>query len=169
MARVGNQYRQDSEEEVVLRFWSYVDMSGNCWLWTKAIKPNGYGSFSPHNKSKSAHRAAWEFIFGPIPKGLCVCHVCNNKQCVRPSHLYIDTATKNSADALRDGLYEGNNQGSKHGMAKLTEAKVREIRDIYKKGELSHVKIAKMYGVSHRTIGKAIDGSQWKHVKEESV
>lgn len=27
------------------RFWAKVDKSGECWLWTSAISPGGYGAF----------------------------------------------------------------------------------------------------------------------------
>jgi hypothetical protein len=43
------------------RFWSKVDKSGECWLWTAALTSEGYGVFGIYpGVAKRAHRLAYE-------------------------------------------------------------------------------------------------------------
>ena len=70
------------------RFFSKVDIA-DCWTWTAARTPAGYGSFwvGPGNTKVMAHRWAWEHLRGPIPEGQVIDHLCRNKACVNPDHL----------------------------------------------------------------------------------
>jgi len=90
------------------RFWAKVDNAGPppahlpdlgpCWLWTASVS-NGRGSFrSVHQRAELAHRISWELTYGPIPKGLVVCHRCDVGLCVRPEHLFLGMQQDNIAD-----------------------------------------------------------------------
>lgn len=79
-------------------FWSRVDKSGDCWLWTKFVNSNGYGRLTYRRKQYSAHRIAFLLAVGDIPPGLNVLHRCDNPPCVRPDHLFLGT----QADNMRD-------------------------------------------------------------------
>lgn len=74
-----------------------------CWLWEKSLARKGYGVIHIKNKRKSAHRYSWELYYGPVPKGLFVCHKCDTPSCVNPEHLFIGTHTDNMRDAKRKG------------------------------------------------------------------
>lgn len=74
------------EDNVMKRFWTKVDKTSECWLWTGALN-KGYGAFSIKNKAKQAHRLAYQFVKGQIPEGLELDHLCKTKHCVNPSHL----------------------------------------------------------------------------------
>lgn len=81
----------DSRVEPEVRFWSRVDKTETCWLWTGPVNRQGYGQFS-YSKSKTirAHKFAYEQTVGPVPEGLTLDHVwprCTHKNCVRPDHL----------------------------------------------------------------------------------
>jgi hypothetical protein len=85
------------------RFWSKVDRSGTCWLWTASLTKGGYGQFWFPPKRVDAHRASWMIANGPIPAGMCVCHDCDNPRCVRPDHLFLGTKLENTHDIIRKG------------------------------------------------------------------
>ncbi len=74
------------------RFWAKCvpEPNSNCWLWTAASLPKGYGLIGTRDKSKPrlAHRFAYVHLVGPIPDGLHIDHrVCSTPCCVNPAHM----------------------------------------------------------------------------------
>lgn len=76
------------------RFWSKVDKSGECWIWTGG-KRNGYGFFNVRPTTIGAHRFAYIEANGPVPEGLVIDHRCRVKLCVNPKHLQAVTIALN--------------------------------------------------------------------------
>lgn len=68
------------------RFWAKTESRGTCWRWTAATN-QGYGRFGLDGKNLLAHRLAWVDRNGPVPDGLELDHLCNNRDCVNPDHL----------------------------------------------------------------------------------
>jgi hypothetical protein len=54
--------------------------------------------------------------------------------------------------------------GSQHQFAKLTETKVKEIRELWKVG-LTAIALGKRFGVRACTINHVVVRRSWKHVK----
>jgi hypothetical protein len=69
-----------------------------CWIWTGAKTPRGYGHFGRNGKDEYAHRAAYELRVGPIPPKHDLDHNCEHTSCCNPRHL---TPRKRRAHILR--------------------------------------------------------------------
>lgn len=79
------------------RFWSRVDKSGECWLWTGHLNHRGYGTYRKGKGVQTgAHRFTYAAAYGPIPEGMQVDHTCYIRHCVNPEHLRLVTAKQNS-------------------------------------------------------------------------
>lgn len=83
------------------RFWSFVDKSGDCWLWAGHLV-RGYGRFWLDGGAVTAQRFALaEHLGQPIPRHLQVDHLCRNPRCVNPAHLEAVTPGENTRRQLR--------------------------------------------------------------------
>lgn len=89
-------YKKDSRtKDVYVRFWEKVEKRGvgECWLWKGGTLNSGFGLFQMPNdspiKTSTAHRIAYQFAVGEIPKGKVVSQSCEEKLCVNPRHLVL--------------------------------------------------------------------------------
>ncbi len=135
-----------------------------CWLWTANVARR-YGQFHLNGKPTPAHRASWILYRGNIPQRAYVCHHCDVKLCVNPSHLFIGTQADNIQDAFRKGRVKtpiARALGERHGSSKLTVAQVSEIRA----DRRSQRQIAASYGVSQQNILAIKQGRTWKEIPQ---
>ena len=140
------------------RFWSKVQRSDDCWLWT-GTKPRGYGMLRVGRRMRLAHRISWEIHRGQIPEGLDICHVCDVPACVRPDHLFLGTAKDNSDDARAKGRWRPFSiRGESHHNAKLSDAQVEEVRRIRSARSESIAALARRLGVATSTIKRICNG-----------
>lgn len=70
-------------------------IEGECWRWTGAHVPNGYGQIQANGRPRGVHRLAYEAWVGPIPDGLEVDHLCRVRDCINPAHLEAVTHLEN--------------------------------------------------------------------------
>ena len=89
---------------VLERFWHYTDKRGpdECWLWKGSAGQSGYGQLTVQNKHYSSHRLAFMLLVGPIVHR-DVCHSCDVRLCVNPSHLFNASHSVNMKDAVSKG------------------------------------------------------------------
>lgn len=78
------------------------------------------------------------------------------------SNLVWGTRQENERDKLRHGRAHGP-RGDRHGNAKLTVEKVKELRQLRAEGWL-HTSLASRYGICKETVAEALNGRTWKHV-----
>jgi len=155
--RARKRWTQTDEE----RFLSHVkEDEAGCWLWQSVIQIAGYGVFSVRSVPIRATRWAYEHWVGPVPVGHELCHHCDVRHCVNPSHLFTGTRADNMADAARKGR---TTQGERHPLAKLSSEKVAAIRAYpARRGVITL--LAREYGVSPSLIGKIRSGQRWSHL-----
>lgn len=142
-------------------FWKKVNKTETCWLWQGAKHSGGYGGVRRVGYPNLAHRVSWHITNGPIPEGLLVLHACDTRNCVKPSHLWLGTYQDNAKDMVAKGrgaITKIDVRGERHGAAKLTWEKVREIRTSLEPGYL----LAARFGIARQTISKVRLGRLWK-------
>lgn len=128
------------------RFWPKVNKGGadECWPWLAGKMTSGYGQIrggsEEQHRMVSAHRVAWELAYGPIPSGMCVCHHCDNRECVNPAHLFIGTLVDNVIDMVA--------KGRQHHVLRSEDIPI--IRNL--RGKRTQRELAKMFNVSKSTI-----------------
>lgn len=151
-------------QKYIDRFWNKVDRRGpdDCWEWRGAHDTFGYGNFY-YGRYEKAHRFSYLLAYGDIPKGMQVCHKCDNPRCVNPKHFFLGTLSENIKDMWNKGRgYIA--RGEKSNSAKLTEAQVREIRQAYKPHVVTEKMLAKKYGVGMTIINSIIHRKKWSHL-----
>ena len=151
------------------RFWAKVEKTGEngCWEWTAGLS-EGYGDYWFNGTAVRAHRLSY-VLHHPLTidlwehREICVCHRCDNRKCVNPSHLFLGSVADNNKDRAEKKRC-ADIKGEKHHLAKLTEGQVRDIRIKYANGCIKQQQLALEYGVSHNTISGIIHRIIWKHI-----
>jgi len=133
---------------------SLPEPNSGCWIWTGVVDSHGYGRACFRGERIMAHRLSWRMINGILPRGVCVCHRCDNPICVNPDHLFIGSHGDNSRDMVRKNRQAF---GGKNGNAKLTAADVIAIRSDPRGAR----KLAKVFGV-HRTTIHYVRRKTWR-------
>jgi hypothetical protein len=162
--------------EVTVKYSSHADAlwdqleetKDGCWEW-RGGSSHGWGYGLVHHKEKgrqvTAHRLAWELVNGSIPKGMLVCHRCDNPPCCNPAHLWLGTMQDNQADKVQKGRnYKPERVGTELPWAKLNEDDIRAIRWYRRELGMTYNEIARIYGVVLQTIAHIYTGKTWTHV-----
>lgn len=145
------------------RFWPKVQKTDGCWEWAAALNDAGYGVIGRGGRGRGnerAHRVSWAIHFGEIPRGMFVCHRCDNRRCVRPEHLFLGTHAENMADCRAKGRIASPIGGFER---KTTDESVRFMRDAHAAG-FSIARIAAAFGLSDITVSRIVRGKRWAHV-----
>ena len=91
-------------------------MLDECLIWDRSVKSGGYGQTFVDGKNTTPHRVAWMALYGPIPEGMYVDHMCHNeaaakgecaggncqhKLCYNTNHLRVVTPGENTRSGLQ--------------------------------------------------------------------
>ena len=153
------------------RFWKKVQKGPGCWTWTGS-NIRGYGRLMDDDKKvKMATHIAWSMKHGPAPKGIFVCHHCDNPACVKtepdakyPSgHLFLGTHADNMRDASKKQRFNKSRPwiwGELSAKSKLTDEQVAHAFTSPRTGQ----SIAEEYGVEKSAIYSIRNGMTWRHI-----
>jgi hypothetical protein len=152
-------------------FWAHVDKGGPipphvphlgpCWVWLRGRTAKGYGQLDFGGKTVKANRYSFFLEHGRWPEPQCL-HRCDNRACVRPSHLFEGTNDDNVQDKVSKGR-QAVQRGEASPRAKLNDAKVIQIRALRAAGEEIQA-ISAAIGVSHFCVEDVLYGRTWRHV-----
>lgn len=147
-----------SNEEL---FWRRVpdrpEEPDKCWTHNGSKGSHGYPQATSANRAVStlAHRRSWELSVGPIPDGMFILHKCDNKECVRPSHLYLGTHTQNMLDIVTRKRRVGKGH---MGSRKLTNDQAAMVKDSDRPAH----ELASELGVSSDIINNIRSGRSYR-------
>lgn len=157
------------------------------WPWGKTSA--GYGFVKVAGRPHQAHRVSREVAGKPVADGLLGCHICDNRACFNPRHVFDGTAIDNGRDAAAKGrclaqahperMQRGDRhfskrhpellmRGERHANSKLTAEAVARIRLDLAAG-LTCSAIGRRFGVSRITIYDIVRRRTWTHVPDQTA
>jgi hypothetical protein len=139
------------------KLWSKIDKKGEdeCWHYIGALDRDGYGHCVYDGKTYQAHRAVYEVVKGPIPKGYHVCHSCDNPTCCNPKHLGTDSPKENMRQKIERGRDTKPN---------FLPKKRWIIRHLIKHGQIQQRLVGELYGISGTSARKIAQKNQYEYI-----
>ena len=149
---------------------------GECLLWTRSLRDDGYGSCTINGKTYSAHLASYmvkmksSHIQSEINGvRMHVRHTCGNKACVDQSHLEHDTATRNMEDKITHGT---TNRGARSNTSTITEETARAIkrsrREIGEEDYEGPSERARRFKVSRAIVNNIDHRRSWYYIPDSN-
>jgi hypothetical protein len=127
-----------------------------CILWVGHLDQAGYGVIWDGRRWTKAHRFSYKIYNSSIPKGMCILHKCDVRNCVNIEHLFLGTQEENIKDMITKNR-------ANFGFRKLNEDQVKIIKKLIK--ENIHDKIiACQFSVHRDTIRHIRNGKNWRNV-----
>lgn len=142
------------------RFFEKVNMNGplmpgmetNCYVWTGATKDTGYGVMKMPGEKRVVLTHVFSYdSFRDDRAGRWVLHKCDNRACVRGDHLFAGTHKDNMNDMVAK-----NRAARSADKVYLSADEKRQMVLDYEQGDVSHVDLAKRYGIGVATVGRTL-------------
>ncbi|MEU0912178.1 NUMOD4 domain-containing protein [Streptomyces althioticus] len=135
----------------------------------KVLKPKvdryGYFALSLSREgvrvSCTVHRLVYLAFKGLIPDGLVIRHLDGDQTHNVPGNLSLGTVKDNKADSIKHGTHA---KGETSGLAKLSDAQVREIRRLWATGDYTQTEIGKRFGVVQQLVSQIVHRQAWAHL-----
>jgi len=149
-----------NKKELKKRLLSKIKkVPSGCWEWQFSLR-NGYGVLCfGEKRNLAAHRMSYIVHKGDIPKGLLICHTCDNPKCINPKHLFAGTYSDNTKDAIKKNrmvVPEGIKfkKGNRPVLALLSNHKAKALHQFINKNypKLTLKKIAELRNVPYHTV-----------------
>lgn len=144
----------------VMRYLRRLEVDGDCWIYTGATDPGGYGRAAG---GRLVHRLIWAWATGQaLTADIVIRHSCDRPPCCRPSHLLAGT----QADNIRDMHERGRAapvpglRGDQLPQAKLTAADVIRLRIDHAAGATTSV-LAERYSITAEQVRNIVKRKQW--------
>jgi hypothetical protein len=153
----------ESEVAVLAKagFLDHVDlpeMPDQCWLWQGYSDGQGYGRLKVPGKlhAERAHRVAWYLAHGRWPDKMVICHTCDVRLCVRPSHLVAAEQAENVADMRAKGRAMAC-CGTANPNSSLQKGDKETIFELRARG-LTQRQIAAQFQLNQSTVSRILNG-----------
>ena len=132
MPRISSMKRSDVA--IFIDLINRTNLSENgCLEFSGCVQSNGYSRITIRRKTDFGHRHIFRLIHGEIPKGIDICHRCDNRKCINPNHLFAGTRKDNMQDAVRKGRQA---RGFKLPGTKLSDEDKSKIVEMAVRGDL---------------------------------
>ena len=139
------------------KFWGTVSISGDqdCWIWKGPLLDVGYGIGRMEKYHTSAHRLAWISLLGDIEDGMEVAHICSNKACCNPAHLYLSTHKENMREVNERSKFAYPLWDVAHLSNLQNKAKIYQTKRLLKYGDidLSDGQVLSIYKLINENAG----------------
>lgn len=107
------------------------------------------------------HRVVLTTFRGPPQPGHIGRHLDGHPLNCRLDNLAWGTVAENVADMHRHGRTA---RGERQGHAKMSEAKVTEMRQLHRNGGMTLTELGRRFGIHRGTVKKICLGEYWRHI-----
>ena len=141
-----------------------ITIVDKCWVWTGPSQL-GYPRHSATLDGKRirvrVHRLMYKVFRKSIPTGKIIRQTCDNKLCVRPTHLEVSTQSHNMVTYQARSRYSLGR--------KLTLEQLEDIRARHASGNMTGRRLADRHSVSASTVSRAINNKTYAQSAQSSA
>lgn len=151
MAGVSKLAKSDDKARLLHLLGRCRETGHGCLEYQGCVQANGYARATVRRKTDHAHRHAYRLASGAdIPRGMDVCHKCDNRRCINPDHLFLGTRKENMQDAVSKGR-QAKGFGLPH--TKISAFVEAEIVAMAKAG-IPYKEVAAAFGICRQRAGQ---------------